>query len=715
MKTRPMCFVCLFFLMVQFIRLIVVSGDALGDIPASSIFYEQKEKTVQLHGQVYKKTNTSKYQILYLKNNSVNDSHIMVYDNNFINVSIGQTISISGTTEHFERARNPGNYDQQSYYAKQRIYGIVWCEKILKVTGKPNVLLETLSQCKLRWKELIYQTIGTENGSVLAAMLLGEKGDMEGEIKELYQKNGIGHVLAISGLHISFLGLGIYKLVRKLGIGYVPSGVVAICLLYLYGMMIGFSVSVIRAVVMLLIRMGADMCGRVYDMLTALLVAATITIFIQPLYFLDAGFLLSYGAVLGILFVMPMLKQISIWFASLAIHIMLFPIVLYFYFEIPTYSFVLNIIIVPFMSVVLGVGMLGSLGGFIFTPIAQISFGVCNSILELFEWLSRMACKLPFSTMVFGQPRIWEMVLYYILLMLLSVLVTYRKSLKYIGVGFTLFCCIAVLLFVPRKETGMLNVAMLDVGQGDSIFVEGPKGNTYLIDGGSSDVSKVGKYRIEPYLKSQGVGSLDYVFVTHGDSDHYNGIQEMIERQGMGIRIKHLVLPVNWQNESTLVALAKKAKEQGVSLLVMKGGDAIMEGEMRMLCVQPYSCDDALSGNAGSMVLSVCYKGFSMLCTGDVEGHGEELLRKRLQDKTFHVLKVAHHGSKNSSKEQLLDIIRPRYALVSAGTNNSYGHPHKETVERLKKIGSRIYETTKNGAITMRTNGNSLTFQCFIY
>ena len=724
-RTRPLCFVCLCFLIIQAIFLIVTSGESTVDIPASSIFYDEKEKSVLIRGQVYKKTNTSNIQILYLKNNSKNDSNIMVYDEDFTEVSIGQSVTLQGTTNCFEEARNPGNFDQRLYYAKQNIYGVVWCDKVLTISGEENWLMENLYQFKRQWKEKIYESMGEENGAILAAMLLGEKSNMDSDMKELYQKNGIGHILAISGLHISFIGLGIYKLIRKTGLGYIPSGLIGVLILSLYVLMIGFSVSVIRAFVMLLFRVGADMSGRVYDMLTALVVAAAITAGMEPLFLTDAGFLMSYGAILGLLFVMPAmeklfpcrLKIVSGAYASLAINVTLFPIMLWFYYEISNYSIILNMVVIPLMSVMLGFGIFGSLLAFWVNSVGKICLRLCNLILQFFGGISRMAIKLPMSRIVFGKPDMWKVILYYIVLVLILTLVFLLKKkegLKRLRVCFCATIGVFIILMAYQPK-GALKVTMLDVGQGDCIFLRGPEGKTYLIDGGSSDVEQVGKYRIEPFLLSQGVGELDCVFLTHGDSDHYSGIAEMLDRQDVGVKINRLVLPSNWKQEKALLEIVELAKAQGISIVVIKAGQSIQEGEMQLECIQPTSADGNVNGNAGSLVLSVVFGEFSMLCTGDVEAEGENVLTKRLTGQEFDVLKVAHHGSRNSSTEAFLKVTRPQIALISAGEKNSYGHPHEETVERLFAIGCKVYETAKKGAITLQTDGNSLTFDCFLY
>lgn len=724
-KTRPLCFVCLCFLMIQAIILIATSGKSSTEIPASSIFYDENEKSVFIHGQVYKKTSLSKIQVLYLKNNSVSDSNIMVYDDNFIEVAIGQTVALQGTTRCIDVARNPGNFDQRFYYAKQDIYGIVWCDKVLEISGIENHLMERLYQFKIQWKENIYEVMGEGQGSILSAMLLGEKGDMEPEMKELYQKNGVGHILAISGLHISFIGLGIYRMIRRTGLRYIPSGVLAILVLSLYALMIGFSVSVIRAYIMLLFRIGADMSGRVYDMLTALMVAAAITVGMQPLYLMDAGFLLSYGAILGILFILPMLEKIfpcrwrvlsGVW-ASVAINVILFPIMLWFYYEIPTYSLVLNFIIIPLTSVLLGIGMVGGLIGFMVWPVGNLFLYICKFILSVFEALNRVGSKLPYWRIVMGQPKIWQMMVYYLVLVLGIIVIGRSQKRKQRKVLFGIFCASLsfVVFLMAYRPTGNLSVTMLDVGQGDCLFLRGPKGNTYLIDGGSSDVEGLGKYRMEPFLKSQGVGTLNYVFVTHGDTDHYSGIEEMLKRQDVGVEIRRLVLPSNWRKDDALIELAQTAQKAGVSVVVIEVGKSILEGDLQLECIQPSTSDRHLSGNAGSLVLSVTFGEFSMLCTGDVEMEGEEVLTKRLTDRECTVLKVAHHGSKHSSSEAFLRAVQPKVAIISAGENNSYGHPHQETLKRLKDIRCQIYETVQNGAITLQTDGNTLTIDCFLY
>ncbi len=691
MIKRPLCFVCLLFLIIQGMILIIRGGQSYIEMPASSIFNEPEGQEVCVTGKVHNKKTTSNTQIIYLDNNSI------VYDSNFTNISIGQSIQVQGTIKYFERAHNPGNFDQALYYAKEEIYGAIFAENVTTLNEEVSKIKEGLYQLKCAWKNKLIRYMGEEQGNVLAAMLLGEKSEMDTDIKETYQKSGIGHVLAISGLHISFIGLGIYQILRKIRIPYGMAGMLAIAVLSLYACMIGVSVSVFRAYVMLLLKIGADMTGRVYDMATALMVSAALTVWKQPLYLTDAGFYLSYGAVLGIIILLPQLsntfmgkhKWTTVLLPGFCVNIALFPIQLWYYYEFPTYSFLLNLIVIPLMSYVLMLGIFGS--GF------GILLSLCGQILVFYEKISELSMKLPLSRIVIGRPEIWKIVFYYIVLGLILLQVIKKKLIVILSFLFSMM----LLSYTPIKD---LQVTMIDVGQGDSLFVRGPRGITYLIDGGSSDVKELGKYRLEPYLKYEGVGTLDYVFVSHGDDDHYSGILEMLSRQDVGIEIERIVFPENYKEDNNLLHLAQAAKKNGTKVMVIREGMILQEGKMQITCLQP-KAESGLTGNQGSMVLEISYREFDMLCTGDVEERGEKLLADKLRGKEYEVLKVAHHGSKYSSEKEFLNAVSIKIALISAGEDNRYGHPHKETLTRLENEKCKIYQTSECGAITIRTDG----------
>lgn len=687
-------------------------------------------------GQVYKKEIKSDYQLLYLRENSIEirkqrltESKLIIYDKSMKEIKTGNTIYTEGKIDFYEKARNPGNFDQELYYAKMGIYAGVWTENISVAKESTWRLLEGLSRFRQRWKETLYKVLGEKQGAVLCGIMLGDKTGIDPELKERYQLNGIGHILAISGLHLSFIGIGMYTLLRRLTGSYIAGGTGGIAFLILYILMVGVTVSAVRAAVMFLFRVGADISGRHYDGATAFTFAAAVVLLWRPLYIWDGGFWLSFGAVGGVLAVLPLLQKLSRrnrWqgiCAGISIQAAVFPVLLYYFFEFPLYALLLNVMVIPLMTVLLSLGIAGSAAVFFAGLPGELILGACQIILTWYEWLCRFAAKLPAARIITGKPPFLSLVFYYASLSGILLVWYCRKSKKIARyMFFTVFMGASafLILLLPNRmeDRGKLTVTMLDVGQGDGIFIKGPGGQTYFIDGGSSDINQAGKYKIEPFLKSKGVGELDYVFISHGDSDHISGISEMLDRRDLGIRIKHVVMPARKTWDENLMELAAKADRNKAKVLIMEQGQQIQEGELKFQCLYPGGSYEGEPGNAASMVLWISFGQFDMLCTGDVEGEGEttleEILKGREKTEKLEILKVAHHGSKNSTSEAFLDAANPLYAFISAGQNSRYGHPHKETLERLERKGCGIYTTAEKGAVTVNTDGSRMHISTFV-
>lgn len=524
-------------------------------------------------------------------------------------------------------------------------------------------------------------------------------------------------------------------------------GAAGILFLTLYILMIGFTVSAVRAFVMFLFRVGADIAGRHYDSPTALMSAVVIVLLWRPLSVFDGGFWLSFGAVASVIFLLPLFEKLPIqglW-ASVSINLILFPVILYYFYEFPAYSSVLNLFIIPLMSVLLFLGITGSV--LCALPVLEIAASfmgacllkICSLILWIYEKSCTLMLGLPGARVVAGKPLLWQMGVYYLCLgaavLIFHTVKKYffeeaekestaaqmhmpvyppgsllrgkkerqNRIFRYAVYAVCLLCIGCLVLLYRFGENGKLTVAVLDVGQGDGIFIRGPSGVTYLIDGGSSDVKSVGKYRIEPFLKSQGVKRLDYVFISHGDSDHISGIREMMERSEVGVEIGNLILPIETVWDDAIKELAAEAVKRKVKTAVIEPGQKLVEEELCVSCLQPGTDYKGETGNAASLILAVSYKGFDMLLTGDVEKEGEqyltEMLARDYKSTGWEVLKTAHHGSKNSSSEKFLKEVNPQYAVISAGKKNRYGHPHEETLEKLEALGSRIYSTKESGAV----------------
>lgn len=714
MRGRPLCLVCLIF--------IILCGRYRTEAPADSIFSEEtQEMEVTVTGQVYRLEQTSEYQIIYLKQTNI-QSKLFVYDRTFHHIKIGNIIQVTGEAMNFAAARNQGNFDARSYYARQGFYGTVYCDDIVIVSENYDSVGQWLYTFRCRWSQYLEEALGEKEGGIMQAILLGEKKQVNAEVKELYQVNGISHILAISGLHITFIGMGIHKLLRKFGFGFFLSGVLALALLGGYVWMTGMAISAMRAFLMLAIRVGAGISGRVYDMPTGWLLSGAILVAMEPAVILDAGFLMSFVAVAGVIFVAPAVRSVFPKITGLVkgldvgvgVWLALFPILLYFYYEFPGYSILLNLLVVPLVSVILICGIGGSVVGAFSFSAGRIILLVCKWILQLFEWLGRLCEKMPGALIVCGRPAAGYVALFYgclVTALFVVYLTKEEKKQKKRYLAF-LFAGLVLLATMEHRQPDEVQITFLDVGQGDCIFLKGPTGKTYLVDGGSSDVSNVGKYRIIPFLKSQGISRLDYVFVTHGDSDHYSGIAELIESK---IAIRQLVFSATYQQEEALMALGRLAKERAIPVTYMKRGEELAEGDFSITCLHPGTYFSGEGGNEASLVLSVSYQDYDILLTGDVEEEGEEELLTVLQEqgKQYEVLKVAHHGSRNSTTEAFLQTICPQTAIISAGQQNSYGHPHVETLERLHNAECTILNTAESGQIQIvidEDGANLLTF-----
>jgi len=256
---------------------------------------------------------------------------------------------------------------------------------------------------------------------------------------------------------------------------------------------------------------------------------------------------------------------------------------------------------------------------------------------------------------------------------------------------------------------------MLDVGQGDGIVIRNDNGRIYLYDCGSSDVSMVGKYRLLPFLRYKGYGKIQGIFISHMDKDHTNGILELLQRaKEENMKISYLFLPESvkyiMEDIKKVTEMEELANQNGTQVKYLEQGDVVTDGKLKFCCLYPGETEGVNLNkderNNKSQVLFVEYKDFSMLLTGDVEKEGEnEILQYVKQNGgklKCDVLKVAHHGSSGSSSVDFLEYINPDLSLISCGEGNSYGHPHKETLERLENAGSRILSTKESGQLTLK-------------
>lgn len=652
-------------------------------------------------------------------------------------LSLGNQVRIGGTISSMQAAHNPGEFDYRLYYRSLGITYGMFGENCQLLDDERYIYREVIRRAGVWASEMLERTAKEEAG-VYQAVLLGDQKGMNEELRNLYQKNGIAHLLAVSGLHLSMVSMAVYGTLRKLGMGYGKAGIAGGAVLFSYGILTGSSPSVIRALIMGLCGFLAAYLGRTYDLLSALSLAAFWIFWENPYQICQAGVQLSFGAVLGIGWLSPKLLSlipekktetsrflcgVQGVLVSLSIQIVTVPIVLYHFFQYPVYGIILNFLVIPLMGVLVASGSAGILFGSIHQTLGHFVMGSGHYILVWYEVCCGIFERFPFAVWISGRPEIWEIGCYYgAVCWLVLGMEELREKGRIKRNRMLLVLFMGGLLFMPPIQSHGLTATFLDVGQGDGICIRSGK-EVILVDGGSSDEKNLGKNRLVPFLKSQGIQRISCVVVSHGDMDHISGLLYLFEQEP-DIEIETLMLPaaaMNPEAGSGYEKLMSLALKRGIFVKWMEAGDRMTFGEAEMTCLYPageIKEQKELDMNEHSLVLQITCGWFQMLLTGDMSKNGEQEILKKFPPESLsniQVLKVAHHGSDSSTGEEWLKAVSPRWAVISCGKGNRYGHPHKEVMDRLLRQNVQILQTEKEGAITLRTDGKRIwwsTFTC---
>lgn len=538
----------------------------------------------------------------------------------------------------------------------------------------------------------------------------------------------------------------------------------SLVLIVLYGTMIDAVGSTMRAIYMFVTYLFAKVLGRTYDMASALALAAMFLIMEQPYYLKYAGFWLSFGAVLAILLMYPLLKEcyelpsrfrekkiiVKLWDAlllSFGIQIFTLPILLFYYYEVPLYSVLLNLVVIPVFSVALvsaliggvaaavsagclvtvgSVGSLavagdvvtvsGSLGGSVISEVmgkvADVLLLPLRVVFLLYKVLCGFTDEFTVGRWIVGKPHALQIAFFYIGILACMLLVKKEpeciKKRKgrfvFVGVLFMTF----ILCFRIRTYT---EVTFLDIGQGDCCVMKAENGMTFLFDAGSSDVPESGKRRLTPFLKANGIRQIDYAFISHPDEDHVNAVLECLEMQKKsGVYIKNIVLSAYAKEDAKYEEIKTAAEKAKCNICYFEKGNRITVGEGKnekiiLECLFPSGEEGITDTNEQSLVIRMEVGGARILLTGDIGAEVEARLVEQLQSgqiTEIDILKVPHHGSRYSSSKEFLEFIKPKVAVISCGEGNSYGHPHEDTLKRLEEAGCKILTTPESGAITVR-------------
>ena len=383
-------------------------------------------------------------------------------------------------------------------------------------------------------------------------------------------------------------------------------------------------------------------------------------------------------------------KIFEIILVSVGVQVLTLPLVLYYFYSFPVYAFLLNIVVIPLMSFVLYSAILSIVLNMMSLFLYKYIGLIAVYILNFYEFICTAASHLPYHRIVFGRPGFTQILIYYTVLAAVATLsISKRKRV------ILLLCIPSVFILFPFFKND--EVVYLDVGQGDGIYMH-VDDMDILIDCGSTSKLSLGEYTMEPFLLYKGVDDIEMSFVTHSDIDHISGVLYLLDSD---IRIKNLYLPYQAMNDASYDELKQKAINSGTNVMYLSRGDHLKLGHLKIDCLWP---DKNPKENVNEQSQTFIIEAFDkrLLFTGDIGKGSEESILKYGDIGKVDILKVAHHGSKNSSLKAFIENVSPTYAVISYGKNNHYGHPSPKTLDTLREKGCIIYETAKMGAIEVK-------------
>lgn len=664
----------------------------------------------------------------------------------------GSYVRVFGEVSPFLQATNPGEFDVAAYYRRKDCLFALRKTKITAQTKNYGRLEEFLSQLRYESEALFRKLLGEKNGATASAMVLGRKKGMDSEVKALYQGAGISHLLAISGLHLSLIGAGLFGLLKKVRLPVALSAGISTWILIVYAQLTGMGISTRRALVMFLLFLAAGLLKRTPDLPTSLAVAALLLLVPKPQRILDAGFQLSFSAVIGIAVMIPVLQDgweeaapslrvtdgVAGWniartaiaracrllrkniLAGLGITMTMLPFLLIHFYEWSPWSVLLNLAVIPLMGILLPcliglqlVARLTALAHCLELPQHLLCTAI-EAIFSCYEQLCRFTTTLPGSILHTGYPT-WQALAVYT-----NGLIALAVSGKKLRPHLRLAAAVCLMGIFLIRLPGELNVTMLDVGQGECVGIETREHHVYLVDAGSTSKKKTGQYQIIPWLKYIGTRSVEGIFITHWDEDHISAVGELLEwSKSSRVKIRRIFLPDVALKDEVLETLLQQIEEAEVSVEYLSAGEHMTDGALQISCLHPYAKKVPEDRNDSSLVLRLSQGDFQMLLTGDLEKSGEDWLVEQARPATQNplrctILDAGHHGASNATGEALLDLAQPGVVLISCGKNNRYGHPAPETLQRLEERGIRWYSTAEVGAIQVQVGKKKVKIKQYI-
>ena len=623
---------------------------------------------------------------LIINDYKINDKTITIYFDNMIgkyyvdndekvkefkdNYSFGDKIYIEGEISIPSNNTIPNNFNYKDYLYHKYIYYIIKIDKIKIISKNDNIFLNI--------KNSIYKRIETiKYNDYLYAFILGKSYYIDSEVLNNYKINGITHLFALSGLHVSMFSSIILFILKKIKLSEKLSYFITSLFLIFFAFIASFTPSIVRSVLFFILSSINNVYYLYVKPKYLLYIVFSILIFINPFYIYDTGFILSFCISFFILLFNEKNKinnnLLSILVISILSTLSSLPIIINMSYEINILGFINNLFFIPYVTYI--VFPLSIIVVFI----SKLSF-LLNFLIIIMEYVSKVSSNILNLKLIIPKMSLFLIIIYYVLLILIVKKINLKKMFI-IYLSFLYFRCD----FDKNNY-----VYFIDVGQGDSALIVTKNNKSILIDTGGKVGSNYSlmKNNVIPFFKSIGIRKLDYLFITHGDYDH----------AGYGIDlVNNFNVKNRFTNKGKYNSLEKKLNVKSFNNSYIKIDN-----------VEIYSLNSKLynNENSDSLVLLVIIDNYKLLFMGDASINTEKDIMNNYDIGDVFILKVGHHGSKTSSSEEFINSVNPKYSIISVGKNNKFGHPNKEVLDTLND--SKIYRTDQDGSIMLKIKNNKL-------
>ncbi len=628
--------------------------------------------------------------------------------------------------------------------------------KQMQLYGKSSGLLLRIHEQRQRLGMIMDNSLSEENAAFHKAIIPGLKKSISVEMRDAFSSTGLAHLLSISGTHFGLLAFIVFIIV-KTSIKLLPSGTLLEISLYItptqiaaaltlpvllmYAMISGASTPTVRSLIMVVIYMLAVFLGRKNQWLNSLSIAALIILIWQPSALFELSFQLSFLAVFSIGYLLDqraeriahsakdITQQIqaaagnftagqgqsiierlkAAILITIAAVLGTAPLAAAYFKQLPLISPITNLVITPLVCfLVLPLGFFTGFAALVFKmPVMPLS-GLTDALTYFALSLINLFAQIPYSNFHVHDASAFMIVLYYF-----SLIFILRKNIALHWRFLPIIMIVCLYIISPHLSDKKLRVTFLDVGQGDAAVVELPDGKIMLIDGGINEPD-MGRRVIAPYLWSEGIRNLDYMVLSHPHSDHFGGLDYIVENFDVG---------EVWSNGRAVYEAGgffRKISDREIPYKILSRGDFLERDNYSVHVFHPYdefyafSTRGAVSGqNSDSLVLKIESEDMSVLFTGDIEMEAEDNLVHLSEWIESDIIKVPHHGSSTSSSREFISAVNPEIAVVSAGRNNPFKHPHKETLARYREKGVRLIRTDIEGAVTITAEDYNYTVKTY--